>query len=640
MKKSLLFLAAALTLGMAAKAQTAWSEDFTGITSGMPTGWIVYADELVNSDNYSSFNKSWQVTQVSSDGNTAAASISWTEPQGNDCDRWMVTPQINVPASGYSLYFQVFGYNASYPEKVRVMVSTTGTEKTDFTEVADFVMDGTTYGPGMNDAIVDLSSYAGQNIYIAFVNHGDGYYTIVDDIAVKVMSANSIACTGVNAPGYAPMGGNFNFNVTVRNNGTAPLTSFQVDYTAGNGSQQTANVTGVNVAPFTTYTHTLSTSVNAIGTATLNVTVSLPNGQADDDASDNNASTSINVYDPSTATQRTSLLEHFTTGQCQYCPGGHERLQQAYQGYENRICWVSHHAGYGTDAMTINASEQLTALYGTEGTFAPAMTLDRNAETADGPGAGGVVGSVSDVNTISNQFMNATAMPAYLTINLSDLNYNPQTRQLSVTVNGQFIRDFAGAEPRLSLFITEDSILGRQANAATQSYINNYVNNHVIRATLSNIWGDADAFTTTAAGSTYSKTFTYTLPNTFRANKCRLVAFVNDYGTDMLHRTVANATQSDFLMTGNDPTVGITAVEASIAIKTYPNPATEMAYISAESTIRSYKMVDAMGRTILSEENVNVDMLELNVRDLAQGVYFISVTTDKGVASERLTIVK
>ena len=94
----------------------------------------------------------------------------------------------------------------------------------------------------------------------------------------------------------------------------------------------------------------------------------------------------------------------------------------------------------------------------------------------------------------------------------------------------------------------------------------------------------------------------------------------------------------------NNPGVAATMFEAlyeaNINIKTYPNPATEMAYISAESTIRGYKMVDAMGRVILSEENVNVDMLELDVRGLAQGVYFINVTTDNGVASQRLTVVK
>ena len=42
----------------------------------------------------------------------------------------------------------------------------------------------------------------------------------------------------------------------------------------------------------------------------------------------------------------------------------------------------------------------------------------------------------------------------------------------------------------------------------------------------------------------------------------------------------------------------------------------------------------------MRSENLNVNALELDVRALAQGVYFINVTTDNGVASQRLTIVK
>ena len=169
--------------------------------------------------------------------------------------------------------------------------------------------------------------------------------------------------------------------------------------------------------------------------------------------------------------------------------------------------------------------------------------------------------------------------------------------------------------------------------------IQQYEHNHVIRATVSNIWGDADAFSSTFAGSTYSKTYTYTLPTSWKANKCRLVAFVNEYGNDILHRQVANATKSGYLLSGDDPTAGINDV-VNINIKAYPNPATEMAYITTESTIRSFEMIDAMGRNVMSGENVNADILELNVSGLASGLYFITVTTDRGIATERLSVVK
>ena len=66
-------------------------------------------------------------------------------------------------------------------------------------------------------------------------------------------------------------------------------------------------------------------------------------------------------------------------------------------------------------------------------------------------------------------------------------------------------------------------------------------------------------------------------------------------------------------MTETDPTSGIADVEASINVVTYPNPATKMAYVTAEGPIRSYEMVDAMGRKVMSQQNVNADILELNV---------------------------
>lgn len=605
MKKSLLFLAVAL-ISIASNAQITtypWTEDFE---SGALPADFTFVDSDGDGNN-------WNVAQLRAHSGTH---VAFSQSYNNEThsaltpDNWMILPAFTIPAnaSDFNLSWWVRGQDPNYAAEYYSVYIATGNSVNDFTATTA-VYAGTATSEYVKHT-VSLANYAGQTIYVAFRHHNvtDMFYLNIDDIRLGGPEPPILSITGST---LVTMGSQASYTAT----SDVTNIAWYID-----GVQQSA--TGANFS--TTLTSTGIHNVKAVATNAA--------GSTSD-------SIKTLVYDPANVAERTSLLEHFTTGQCQYCPSGHERLEQAMANYESRVCWVSHHVGFGTDAMTITESNQIAALFGSS-TWAPAMMLDRNVEFAIDP-EDGVIGSVGNVSDIRSALQAATNTPAFVTVNISDLNYNAQTRQLSVTVNGEFLYDFAGTEARLSLYLTEDSILGRQANAATQSYINNYVNNHVIRATLSNIWGDADAFTTTSAGSTYSKTFTYTLPNTFRANKCRLVAFVNDYGTDMLHRTVANATKSDYLLTSTDPTtVGITAVEASIAIKTYPNPATEMAYISAESTIRSYKMVDAMGRTILSEENVNVDMLELNVRDLAQGVYFISVTTDKGVASERLTIVK
>ena len=633
MKKALLFLAAALTFGMAANAQSSFSEDFNNVADGaVPAGWTTYGDNLTNHYTDASLNDSWSALSQ------MMVCITWTE-ETSPVDRWLVTPQVTVPTTNGMLLFDINGVNygpgSPYAESLKIMVSTTDNQKSSFTLLQDLGE----LPEGSNTFAVNLSAYAGQNVYLAFACYtNDGMYIFLDNVEVKTVPANSISAVSASAPTWTSQNSNANVALTVRNEGSADLTSFDVTYTVNNGDAQVINVTGINVASFTNYTYTFPVMVSSLGATVINITVSNPNNDTDIDASDNSTSCETTVYDPNSTTQRNTLLEHFTTARCQYCPGGHDRLEQAMANFENRICWVAHHVGFHTDNMTINESEEIMALYGNNGTWAPAMTLDRNVDFADGAEAGGVVGSVGNVNDLVSQFNNATNAPAFVTIELSNLTYDPQTRQLNVTVSGSFVNDFVGTEPRLSLYLTQDGIYGSQQS--TNGTIAKYEHNHVIRACISDVWGDADAFTSTTAGSNYSKTYTYTLPTKFSANNCRLVAFVNDYGPDMLHRTVANATKSDYLMTGNDPTTGIGDVQASMNVVTYPNPATEMVYVSTESAISSYEMVDALGRKVMGNENLNADILELNVSDLNAGIYFITITTEHGTATQRVSVTK
>ncbi|MBP5546958.1 MAG: Omp28-related outer membrane protein [Bacteroidales bacterium] len=634
MKKTLLFLAAALTFSMAAHAQTVFSENFNSLSDGaIPQGWVTYGDNLTN--HYTSpatLNDSWSALQQS------MICITWTE-ETSPVDRWLVTPSITMPATNPMLLVDLmspnYGPGSPYAESLKVMVSTTDNQKASFTlldDLGELAVDNNTYA-------VDLSNYAGQSVYLAFVSYtNDGMYIYLDNVEVRSLPTNSISAVSASVPSWTAQNGISNVTLTVSNTGYAALAAFDVTYSVNGGDEQTINVTNIDVAPFTNYNYTFPVQVTDLGVALINITVSNPNNDTDHDASDNSVSCQTNVYDPAATTQRTSLLEHFTTAQCQYCPGGHERLEQAMNGFENRICWVAHHVGFGTDAMTITESNQIMSLYGASGTWAPAMTLDRNVEYAIEPNDDGVVGSVGNVSDLVTLFTNATNSPAFATIELSGLSYDPQTRQLSVTVSGSLLSDLSGLNPRLSLYLTQDGIYGVQQSTGGTT-IQRYEHNHVIRACISNVWGD-EAITSTSAGSTYSKTFTYTLPTKFSANHCRLVAFVNEYGTDMKHRTILNATKSDYLLSGSDPTTGIGDVQAGMEVVTYPNPATEMVYVTAESAIRSYQMVDAMGRQVMSHENLNADILELNVSELAAGIYFITITTDHGTATQRVSVAK
>ncbi len=629
MKKTLLFLAAALTFGMAANAQVALSENFDNCADGsVPAGWTTYGDGLTNHyTSPSTLNDSWSALQQ------AMVCITWTQ-ESSAVDRWLVTPQVTVPTTNPMLVFDIMGVNygpeSPYAESLKVMVSTTDNQKASFSVLEDLgnlSVGNNTYG-------INLSSYAGQSIYLAFACYtADGVYFFLDNVEVKTVPANCISAVSATAPAYSPQNGNCNVNLTVRNEGSSSLAAFDVTYSVNGGDDQTLNVTGVDVAPFAYYTYTFPVQMLDLGVALINITVSNPNNDTDADESDNSTSCETNVYDPASVTDRNTVLEHFTTARCVNCPAAHERLETAVQGRENRVIWIAHHVGYYTDDMTINESNQMITFYNDGGsTYAPAVMLDRDNGNATSEDPGPVFFPDNDVD---DHITNAIAAPALVAVNITDVNYDAQSRQLSLTVSGNFVSGMTFDSPRLSVYIMQDDIWGSQTGATGK-----YQHNHVIRGCITDVWGDATAITNTTAGSTFSKTYTYTLPTKFNAKNCWLAAFVSNYSSDVNNCRIANGAKTGYILNGEDPTTGIGDVQANMKVVTYPNPTTEMAYVSTEGTIRSYEMVDAMGRKVMAQENVNADILELNVSNLSAGIYFITVTTDKGVATQRLNVTK
>ena len=632
MKKTLSLLAAGLMFS-AVNAQSIFSENFNSVASGqMPTGWTVYADNLANDANYSSFNQSWQVVPMNEAGTEKAmASISWTQVT-QDCDRWAITPAINIPAAGYKLTFSVYGYDYRFPEKVSVRVSTTGTDTATFTEVRDIVMDNVSASAGHNPIMIDLDSYVGQTVYIAFVNHGDGYYTIIDDVEVTIPPANEIFCLGALIDNYVAASTDVQLTIGVYNLGASNLTSFDYSYTINNGTPVTGTINGINVAYGSYHTFDVTVNIPTVGLATIDITVSNPNGQADPTPADNSYSLTTTIYDPSTTVQRTSVIEHFTTAVCPNCPAGHTTVENAVNGREDRVVWIAHHVGYYTDDMTITESNQMMDFYNDGGsTYAPATMIDRDRANATSEDPGPIFFPSS--SSFSQVLTSALSAPAFATIALSNVSYNATTRQLSVTVSGDFSADMNFDSPRLSLYLMQDGIVGTQSGAQGA-----YTHNHVIRACISDVWGDADAFTTTNAGDTYSKTFTYTVPATFDPAKCWLGAFVSNYTSDINSRQIANGTKSTYLT--DYSTTGIAEVESAINVKTYPNPASEVAYITSSRTIRAITVTNALGQEVYNRQGLAVDLYEMNVSELPTGLYLVTVTTDEGAMTQRFSIVR
>lgn len=659
MKKALFFLAVAL-MGLAANAQVAFEENFNSTANGqVPTGWTTIADNLTNYSNYSSWGNSWIVLPYDEAGTEkVAVSVSYTTVS-EDCDRWLITPAINIPATGYSLTAEITGYSARYPEKVSVKVSTTNTEKESFTEILDVVMDNNSYSADQNTILCNLDQYAGQDIYIAFVNHGDGFFTMLDNVKVSVLPQNALSFYAAEAMPYVPVNGECEVAFAVTNEGLAALTSYDYDVTINGAAYgETQHVSGLNIATFSQTVHRISVPVSTMGQTVIGITVSNPNGVADVDDSDNSGTASTTGFDPSGFTHSV-LVENFTTGQCQYCPAGHERLSMATAAFEDNLVIVAHHTGYGSDNMTLTQSEEIAGyfpetaqsysdwvpgLFGAyadqnHSSFAPALAIERNAAYADGAANGGVIGSVGASATIATHLYNALNTPAQLTIEWDGLSYNASSRQVTATVKGMFLNEISD-QLRLNLWVVEDGIIASQVDATTGTTIPNYEHNHVLRQLVTPTWGE-NAFGETHVGSTFNKSYTFTLPSNVNADNAHLVAFVAKAGSSAQvfnDRHVLNSLQSNKLTSANLDIDDVAEVVEGMSV--YPNPATEMAYINSNRTIKSMTLTDISGRKVQEINGLNCNMIELNVRGLEAGIYFVSITTDKGVSTQKINVVK
>jgi hypothetical protein len=172
--------------------------DFEG---GMPAGWITID---ADGDGYN-----WGLGSVAfqgqANGHGGSSDMACSSSYENTFgplypDNYLVSPQVNISA-GSTFSFYACAQDASYAaEYFGVAVSTTGTNPANFTMIQEWTM--TSKGSGFHTShtrsgnrdqgnwyqyTVDLSAYAGQQVYIAIrhFNCADQYYLDVDDIELS-----------------------------------------------------------------------------------------------------------------------------------------------------------------------------------------------------------------------------------------------------------------------------------------------------------------------------------------------------------------------------------------------------------------------------------------------------------------------
>lgn len=268
-------------------------------------------------------------------------------------------------------------------------------------------------------------------------------------------------------------------------------------------------------------------------------------GKPFDESTTTNDAAAVRVFTYNKAMSRQmTLMEQFTSQYCMYCQPGATNLKNFVTSRNNEIAWVAVHGNMpsGDDQFTIIPGNYIMAADAVSGF--PSVAFNRtivDGEIAVGAYLGDYSADVmngyfEDIVTYVN-----TNSPALASVNISG-SYNKDTRLLTVKVNGngvdveQLLSDYA-----LTVYLTEDGIVAPQLNTDGRTWNQNYVHDHVLRASLTAPLGDMIEWN----GDAYEKTFTTTLESGWNADNMNVVAFVapaiNTQDFDYGREWVANA---------------------------------------------------------------------------------------------------
>jgi thiol-disulfide isomerase/thioredoxin len=287
--KKLLLINFALLLAVSSYAQQLFFEDFN---DGIPeTFTLTDVDGLTPANTNLSVGSFFARTLT---GQECAASYSWFNPVGV-ADDWMATPSITIPESDapISLQFDALGFEAAFPDGVEVYISTTGATPADFMDDPIYSTTDTGEPEIWTTRALDISSYKGQDIYVAFRNNSNDQNILgIDNIIIKELADNDASLANISIDNVTE--GDRSIDVVIKNVGGNAITSFDLDWEF-DGTSDTENISGINLATGETNTIQLDLGDLTIGSYDFSAEVNNVNGTTDPEMADNSASETYNI---------------------------------------------------------------------------------------------------------------------------------------------------------------------------------------------------------------------------------------------------------------------------------------------------------------------------------------------------------
>lgn len=477
--------------------------------------------------------------------------------------------------------------------------------------------------PALNSSSNPSVADASDNSYWTYV---PGTQPADEIMLVDVTPHDGAPASYVVTPGNLPL------SAKVVNYGTNTITGFTFTYDDGSGPVSDVK-TGLNIAPFQTYTFTVSPSVPVTANShkTINCVVSMT---GDADMMNNYFVTG--VTGAAFAPVHNVTFEEGTGTWCGWCVRGMVFMDSMAKVHPDAVLVAVHN----NDPMTVTTYD---AGVGTLISGYPTVLIDR--KESDDP---------------SNMFAQYTAhKPDF---GFADLNLTNTLSGMNLTteVSSHFAVDLTGNNYQLAYVITEDDVHGGpdgstwdQHNYYSSASQNlplvgagfNFQNepatipasrmyyDFVARSIDNSFTGKAGSITTpVTAGSTQSYTFNYTIPA--GTNPLKLTAKV--LLIDAAQGIVLNAAQQKVTYPQ-----GVSNTDLQNSVYMYPNPASDRVSVFVQNNKGSNFRVDVvnmLGQVVLSETSTNATgNVLLNTSDLTAGQYMVRVSNGTEQTTLKLT---
>lgn len=536
----------------------------------------------------------------------------------------MITPGISITSSDAYLVWKAGAPDQSFPDGYDVRISTTGTTLADFTAAP--VLSVAAEGDVWTNRYINLSSYNGQTIYVAFVNNSNDQFLLqIDDILVDDFTNTDMAGTSSPLKPFAAANNPVDIIGVFTNNGKE-ITSADFNYTVNGGAPVTQSLTGLAIGPTTEVelTHNMSWTPTSTGSYTIEMWLSNLNGAQDDNTANDKVTVTVEVAN---SVPRKVLAEEFSSSTCPPCKSWNDNVYNAAHVNYNKSGGntlivkyqvpipVAGDPSHNGDGDARRAYYQVNS--------APSMLINGGLLEYQG-------GTWAAAAAEYTQFeSDGLAEPAFVTINATaDFTTTATTGDVAVSVDVSPNIDMTSGYALQIAVLQKDYVF----NGATNGDFNYH---HVMRKMLPNSNGTT---LNVASGATQSVNETYNF-NVVSApaagsfdlwnHDIEIIAFVENLAT----QTIMNAELANIQVIGLDES-------ASKSFELYPNPAKDVVNIVVEdeNSEVTVEMVNTIGQVVMTGSFINED-IQLSTSDLDRGLYIINVTQNGVTTSSRLSLV-